>query len=49
VGVVGVGVGDGDAVGLGVGVATGILGIGTVSTGDFGVFVGSVGSSSVIV
>jgi hypothetical protein len=46
---VGPGVGDGVGVGFGVGVATGILGIGTVKIGDAGDFVGSVGSSSVIV
>jgi hypothetical protein len=35
-------------VGLGAGVATGIDGIATVRTPDLGVFVGCVGSSSVI-
>jgi hypothetical protein len=39
----------GVAVALGAGVATGIDGIGTVMTPDLGVFVGWVGSSSVIV
>jgi hypothetical protein len=38
----------GVAVGFGAGVATGIDGIGTVRIPDLGVFVGCVGSSSVI-
>ncbi len=46
---VGEGVGEAVGVGLGVGVATVILGIGTVRIDDVGVWVGSVGSSSVIV
>jgi hypothetical protein len=46
----GAGVGVGLGVGLGVGaLATGIAGIATVTTPDEGVFVGCVGSSSVIV
>jgi len=46
----GVGAGAGVAVGFGAGVpTTGIVGIATVRTPDFGVFVGWVGSSSVIV
>jgi hypothetical protein len=43
------GVAVGVGAGVGVGVAKGIFGIGTVRIGDEGVFVGSVGSSSVIV
>jgi hypothetical protein len=46
---VGLGVGDAVGVGLGVGVPTAILGMGTVRTDDVGVWVGWVGSSSVIV
>ena len=45
----GAGAGAGVGVGRGVGVATGIDGIGTVRTPEEGVFVGWVGSSSVIV
>jgi hypothetical protein len=46
---VGPGVGVGVGVALGVGVATGIFGIGTFTMGGvIGVFVGSVGSSSVM-
>jgi hypothetical protein len=46
---VGAGAGaGGTGVGAGAGVATGIDGIGTVRTPDLGVFVGCVGSSSVI-
>jgi hypothetical protein len=46
---VGPGVGVGAGVAFGVGVATGIFGIGTFRIGaDVGVFVGSVGSSSVM-
>jgi len=46
---VGEGVAFGVGAGVGVGVPTEIFGIGTVRIGDEGVFVGWVGSSSVIV